>query len=92
VKFLESVETATLKLAADPYRRSSVDYGLRYWPISRFPFVVFCDVRELEILVLGVMHTAQEPWLSQGSSHFLPIALAFLPIHACPCLQVLRRP
>ena len=61
VKFLESVETATLKLAADPYRRSSVDYGLRYWPISRFPFVVFYDVRELEILVLGVMHTALVP-------------------------------
>jgi hypothetical protein len=32
-----------------------------------------------------------KPWFSQGFSHFLPIALAFLPIHACPCLQVLRR-
>jgi hypothetical protein len=28
-------------------------------------------------------------WFSQGFSHFWPIALAFLPIHACPCLQVL---
>jgi hypothetical protein len=35
--------------------------------------------------------SAQKPWFSQGFSHFLPIALAFLPIHACPCLQVLRR-
>ena len=63
--FLECVEVATLKLAEDPYRRSSVDYGLRYWPISRFPFVVFYEVRELEILVLGVMHTSQEheAWL-----------------------------
>ena len=26
---------------------------------------------------------------SQGFSHFSPIALAFLPIHECPCLQVL---
>jgi hypothetical protein len=35
--------------------------------------------------------SAVKPWFSQGFSHFLPIALAFLPIHACPCLQVLRR-
>jgi hypothetical protein len=35
--------------------------------------------------------SAQKPWFSQGFSHFWPIALAFLPIHACPCLQVLRR-
>jgi hypothetical protein len=26
-----------------------------------------------------------------GFFAFRPIALAFLPIHACPCLQVLRR-
>jgi len=35
--------------------------------------------------------SAQKPWFFQGFSHFWPIALAFLPIHACPCLQVLRR-
>jgi hypothetical protein len=35
--------------------------------------------------------SAQKPWFSQGFSHFWPIALVFLPIHACPCLQVLRR-
>jgi hypothetical protein len=33
--------------------------------------------------------SAQKPWFSQGFSHFRPIALAFLPIHARPCLQVL---
>jgi hypothetical protein len=33
--------------------------------------------------------SAQKPWFSQGFSHFWPIALVFLPIHACPCLQVL---
>ena len=59
------IEMATLRLAEDPYRRSSIDYGLRYWSISRFPFVVFSDVREFEIPVLVVMHTAQEheAWL-----------------------------
>jgi hypothetical protein len=35
--------------------------------------------------------SAQKPWFSQGLPHIGPIALAFLPIHACPCLQVLRR-
>jgi hypothetical protein len=35
--------------------------------------------------------SAKKPWFPQGFSHFWPITLAFLPIHACPCLQVLRR-
>ena len=68
--FLECVEVATLKLAEDPYRRSSVDYGLRYWPISRFPFVVFYDVRELEILMAdrGVAFRVAHPKSSRFSS------------------------
>jgi hypothetical protein len=35
--------------------------------------------------------SAKKPWFPEGFSHIGPIALAFLPIHACPCLQVLRR-
>jgi hypothetical protein len=35
--------------------------------------------------------SAKKPWFSRCFSHFWPIALAFLPIHECPCLQVLRR-
>jgi hypothetical protein len=33
--------------------------------------------------------SAQKAWLSQGFSHFGEVPLAFLLIHACPCLQVL---
>jgi hypothetical protein len=33
--------------------------------------------------------SAQKPWFFQGFSHIGPIALAFLPIDASPCLQVL---
>jgi hypothetical protein len=63
--FVNCVEAATRDLLEDPYRRSSVDYGLRYWPVHRFPFVVFYDLNLDEILILGVMHTAQEheAWL-----------------------------
>jgi hypothetical protein len=32
-----------------------------------------------------------KPWFPQGFWHFGEVPLAFLPIHACPCLQVLRR-
>jgi hypothetical protein len=35
--------------------------------------------------------SAQKPWFSQGFSHFWAVPLEFVPIHACPCLQVLRR-
>ena len=33
--------------------------------------------------------SANKPWFSQGFSHIGPIALTLLPIHGCPCLQVL---
>jgi hypothetical protein len=35
--------------------------------------------------------SAKKTWFPQGFSHFWPIALAFLPIYACPCLHLLRR-
>ena len=55
------------QLTSDPERRSLVDFGVRYWPVSRFPFVVLYDLYAHEVLVLGVMHTAQESgkWLAE---------------------------
>jgi hypothetical protein len=35
--------------------------------------------------------SAAKPWFSQGFSHFWPIALAFLHVHARTCLHMLRR-
>jgi plasmid stabilization system protein ParE len=64
--FVVRVRTAVDELIADPERRASIDYGVRYWPVQRFPYVVFCDLTESELLMLGVMHTSQESkkWLS----------------------------
>lgn len=63
--FLARVQKALNRLIADPERRTSVDFGVRYWPVERFPYVVFYDVTESEILVLGVMHTSRDStkWL-----------------------------
>lgn len=65
--FVKRVRHATILLVADPERRTTVDYGLRYWPIERFPFVVFYDLIDTEVVVLGVMHTSQnsEKWLAR---------------------------
>jgi plasmid stabilization system protein ParE len=65
--FVVRVEKCVARLTADPERRSPVDYGVRYWPVERFPFVVFYDLTETELLVLGVMHTSQESgkWLKR---------------------------
>jgi plasmid stabilization system protein ParE len=65
--FVIRVETAVDQLRSDPDRRTPVDYGIRYWPVERFPYVVFYDVTDLEVLVLGVMHTSQDSskWLSR---------------------------
>ncbi len=65
--FALRVRRAIDQLTANPERRTSIDYGVRYWPIKRFPYVVFYDLTQSEILVLGVMHTSQdsEKWLSR---------------------------
>ncbi|MCC9640977.1 type II toxin-antitoxin system RelE/ParE family toxin [Rhodopirellula sp. JC740] len=64
--FVSRVRIAVDSLIADPERRTSIDYGVRYWPVERFPYVVFYDLTDSEILVLGVMHTSQESrkWLA----------------------------
>ena len=65
--FVERVRTTVHRLIADPERRTSIDYGVRYWPVQRFPYVVFYDFTQSELLVLGVMHTSQDSakWLSR---------------------------
>ncbi len=67
VDFTIRVEKAVANLIADPERRSAVDFGLRYWPIERFPHVVLYDVDDAELAILGVMHTSQEPgkWIAR---------------------------
>lgn len=64
--FVDEVSRAVNQLIQDPERRSVVDFGVRYWPVSRFPFVVLYDLHGHELLVLGVMHTARESrkWLA----------------------------
>ena len=65
--FLTRVRRAVNRLIADPERRTSIDFGVRYWPVERFPYVVFYDLTESEVLILGVMHTSRDPkkWLSR---------------------------
>jgi plasmid stabilization system protein ParE len=65
--FLARVRRTVNRLIADPERRTSLEFGVRYWPVERFPYVVFYDVTESEVLVLGVMHTSRDSkkWLSR---------------------------
>ena len=43
---VDRVQRAVSQMTADPDRRKSSDYGVRYWPVERFPFVVFYDLTE----------------------------------------------
>ncbi|REJ86740.1 MAG: type II toxin-antitoxin system RelE/ParE family toxin [Planctomycetota bacterium] len=65
--FIARVRRAADELREHPERRTSIDYGVRYWPVKRFPYVVFYDLTESELLILGVMHTSQDSgkWLSR---------------------------
>lgn len=58
--FVDRVRSSVERLVADPERRSKKEFGLRYWPVERFPYVVFYDLTELEVLVIGLMHTSQD--------------------------------
>ena len=57
--FVVRVHKTVSELIKDPERHSVVDFGIRYWPVRRFPYVVFYDFTDSEILILGVMHTSQ---------------------------------
>jgi len=65
--FIARVRKAADELIDHPERRTPIDYGVRYWPVERFPYVVFYDLTESEVLMLGVMHTSQDSgkWLSR---------------------------
>lgn len=65
--FLNCVYIAAERLIADPDSRSVVDFGIPYWPVERFPYVVFYDLSTSMILMLGVMHTSQDAtkWLKR---------------------------
>jgi len=59
--FVARVRKAVSDLIAAPGRRTPIEYGMCYWPIGRFPYVVFYDLTEFEIFIVGVMHTSQQP-------------------------------
>ena len=59
--FVSRTYRAVNDLISDPDRRNNPEqYGIRYWPVDRFPYVIFFDVIETEILIVGVMHTSQD--------------------------------
>ena len=68
--FLVRVRNATFAFLADPWRRTATDYGLRYWPVEKYPYVVFYDLTDTEVIVLSVMHTSQqqEKWIARRGS------------------------
>jgi len=65
--FVVRIQKAVSELSESPKRRSPVDFGIRYWPVTRFPYVVFYDFTDSEILVLGVMHASQDYEKWRGS-------------------------
>jgi hypothetical protein len=68
IDFTFRVEQAVQDILTAPESRTDVDYGLRYWPIARFPHIVFFDFSDTEVLLLGVMHPSQRPdkWISRS--------------------------
>lgn len=64
--FVRRVRKAVDQLIENPESGSSISNGLRYLPVQRFPYVVFYDLTDSEVLILGVMHTSRDSqkWLS----------------------------
>ena len=51
---------AVSAIVDDPELRTDAEYGIRYWPVQRFPYVVMYDITDSEILIVGAMHTSQD--------------------------------
>lgn len=64
-RFVDCVEAAIEKVVADPESRSNAGFGIRYCPVKHFPYLVFYDLTDSIIRILGVMHTSQDAtqWL-----------------------------
>lgn len=58
--FLAHVRNAVADIIQAPERRSPADFGIRYRPLKRFPYIVFYDFTAAEVLIVGVMHTSQD--------------------------------
>jgi toxin ParE1/3/4 len=59
-EYVECVRQAVDLILTDPDRRAPDVDGIRYWPVKRFPYIVFYDLTDREILMLGVLHTARD--------------------------------
>jgi len=68
----------------------SVTKGIASEETVLVPFELFKNIGKTSKSSVPVL-SAAKPWFSQGFSHFWPIALAFLHVHACACLHMLRR-
>ncbi len=62
--FVDLVRKCVAGVLADPQRFALSPSGCRYIRVPRFPYVVFFDLADNELLMLGVLHTAQsmEKW------------------------------
>jgi toxin ParE1/3/4 len=57
--FVDLVSQAVAEIIADPERFAPAQTECRYIRVSRFPYVILFDVTDVEILLLGVLHTAR---------------------------------
>ncbi len=74
----------------EPDKELGASYFFLGDQLSSLPFEPFKIMEKTSKSSAPVL-SAAKPCFSQGFSHFLPIALAFLHVHARACLHMLRR-
>lgn len=62
--FVQNVRKTVDSIINDPTRFAEPFSGLRYQRIHRFPYIVLFTVTDIEVLLLGTLHTARsiEKW------------------------------
>ena len=67
--FVDLVSQAVAEIITDPERFAPGQTECRYIRVSRFPYVVIFDVTDVDILLLGVLHTARtmDKWRERQS-------------------------
>jgi plasmid stabilization system protein ParE len=66
-EFMEKIDDALLRIAANPYAYPTVYGTLRRAVVRRFPFAIFYEVVKDEIQVIAVFHSRRDPqkWKSR---------------------------
>jgi plasmid stabilization system protein ParE len=66
--FAQTVDRAISRMTDTPHAFPRADHGTRKFVLHRFPFNIFYQIRETEIVIVAVAHQKRRPGYWSGRS------------------------